>query len=155
MNSGISLHEDQSKLVLSHWSNAWEKKNWVVCQQHEQLETKSYILNSNTLHQLNTFPPKHLTKGRRNYPHFTKKDWGMHTWCNSLGCQTGICLHCILWASAKQTKVFLSSLPCWKKRNVCVSMLGQHQAQLSRESLSPWLCSLRHSTTSANMVTWF
>lgn len=74
MNSGISLYEDQSRLVLSHWSNAQEEKNWVVCQQHEQLETTRYIPDNNTLHQLNAFYPKHLTKGRNNYPHFKEKD---------------------------------------------------------------------------------
>lgn len=147
--------EDQSKLVLPHWSNPWEEKNWVVCQ-HEQLEAARYIPNSNALHQLNTFHPTHLTKGRKNYPHFTAKDWGMHTWYSSLGCQTRICLHCVLQVSAKLNwKKNFHHMPCWKKRNVCVSRLGQHQAQISRESLSPWLCSLRHGTTSASMVTWF
>lgn len=40
----------------------------------------------------------------------------MHTWYNSLGCQTEICLHCMLWASAKQMKVFPIHVPCWKKK---------------------------------------
>lgn len=57
----------------------------------------------------------------------------MHTWYNSLGCQTGICLHCMLRASAKQMKVFPIHVPCWKKKSVCVSTLGQHQALLQRK----------------------
>jgi len=62
-----------SQNLFSHWSNAQEEKNWVVCQQHEQLEATRYIPTNTTLHQLNTFHPKYLTKGRKNYPQFYRE----------------------------------------------------------------------------------
>lgn len=104
-----------------------------------------------------TFHPNHLTRGWKNYHHFREKNWGevrnADLVYNSLGWQTGICLHCMLQASAKWMRVFSVHVPCWK-RSACMSMSGQHQAQPSRESLSPWLCSLRHDPASANMATW-
>lgn len=147
---GIWLLEEQSKPIFPHWRNTWEERNWDVCQQQEQLETMRYIPNSYILHQLNTFHPNQVTKGWKNCHHFTEKDWeevrNAGLVYNPLGWQTGICLHCILQASAKSMRVLSVRVPCWK-RSACMSMSGQHQAQPSRESLSPRLYSLRHGPT--------
>lgn len=148
----MPLQEDQSKLVLFHWSSAREKKIIGLYVNRRAAGSNEVDSQQDTLHQLNTFHPKHFTK---ELPLFTES-WGEHTQCNSLGYQTGICLRCLLQAFAKQMKVLSVCVPCWwGGRKVYMNMLGQHQAQLSRESLSAWLCRLMDGTTSSNVVPSF